>query len=367
MPAIHRLITKIAAMTLAVALFQTPLVQAQVKNGPDQTQQGSEFTLKGQGDTSVDSPGDGDSSASRTAFADKARLALALRQDYEPNPAIWRLSDDDTTIYLFGTIHILPEGFKWRSSKLDAIIEEADELVMETSEDEDDLDAMMMEMIGTIFNATAERGPLSSLVDAENRPKLEMLAEQIGMPKDFIDIMPVWLLGFFSFYDGAADFGSVDEYGVETVLGKIFKSSNKPISAIEDGNAVMAAMSAIDETAMIAELNTALSKWDGKGPLFGTPETNPSLADPIAYFADDHGWAQGKTSAMASGLSREELGDAFYDVLLVDRNRAWAEWLDDRLDAPGTVLVAVGAGHLAGPDSVQVMLRKRGLETERIR
>ena len=57
------------------------------------------------------------------------RSALTVTQDYEPSPAIWKLADEDTTIYLFGTFHLLPDGFLWRSPELDGVVEEADELV----------------------------------------------------------------------------------------------------------------------------------------------------------------------------------------------------------------------------------------------
>ena len=48
------------------------------------------------------------------------------------------------------------------------------------------------------------------------------------------------------------------------------------------------------------------------------------------------------------------------------RNERWAEWVARRLETPGTVFVAVGAGHLAGEVSVQAMLAERGLATERV-
>jgi len=53
-------------------------------------------------------------------------------------------------------------------------------------------------------------------------------------------------------------------------------------------------------------------------------------------------------------------------VLLADRNARWAEWIDQRLDKPGTVFMAVGAGHLVGPDSVQAFLAKRDIKSERV-
>jgi uncharacterized protein YbaP (TraB family) len=56
-----------------------------------------------------------------------------------------------------------------------------------------------------------------------------------------------------------------------------------------------------------------------------------------------------------------------YDILLSKRNAAWADWIDKRMDKPGTVFVAVGAGHLAGRDSVQDYLRQRGIASERVK
>jgi uncharacterized protein YbaP (TraB family) len=54
------------------------------------------------------------------------------------------------------------------------------------------------------------------------------------------------------------------------------------------------------------------------------------------------------------------------EVLLRRRNANWAWWLHSRLGQPGTVFVAVGAGHLAGEDSVVEMLKKRGLRVKRV-
>ena len=48
------------------------------------------------------------------------------------------------------------------------------------------------------------------------------------------------------------------------------------------------------------------------------------------------------------------------------RNRNWARWLQQRMERPGTVLFAGGAGHLAGPESVQRMLAERGIQARRI-
>src|SRR5215217_1290637 len=64
------------------------------------------------------------SCAAQTAQAPTATVAAA-------RPALWRLSDADTTIYLFGTIHALPEGAQWRTPALDQAMAASDELVTE--------------------------------------------------------------------------------------------------------------------------------------------------------------------------------------------------------------------------------------------
>ena len=53
-------------------------------------------------------------------------------------------------------------------------------------------------------------------------------------------------------------------------------------------------------------------------------------------------------------------------VLLIQRNKNWAAWVRDRLTKPGTVFVAVGAGHLAGKGSVQAQLATAGITATRV-
>ena len=78
-------------------------------------------------------------------------------------------------------------------------------------------------------------------------------------------------------------------------------------------------------------------------------------------------WAHGQPDALA-----REMNDSLKDspevarVLLVERNQRWAGWIQNRLRTPGTVFIAVGAGHLAGPQSVQRQLARLGLRAERV-
>ena len=55
-----------------------------------------------------------------------------------------------------------------------------------------------------------------------------------------------------------------------------------------------------------------------------------------------------------------------YRMLFADRNSRWADWIAGRMQTPGTVFVAVGAGHLAGKDSLLVRLAQQGIESQRV-
>ena len=114
---------------------------------------------------------------------------------------------------------------------------------------------------------------------------------------------------------------------------------------------------------VLAQLETDLIAWNGEDSesfFLGDGEDADGLD-----LALEHEWAKGEEIDDLD-FGEGEFGVLFEKILLEDRNRAWAGWLDKRLDRPGIVLVAVGAGHFFGPTSVQAMLAERGLSAERI-
>jgi uncharacterized protein YbaP (TraB family) len=78
-------------------------------------------------------------------------------------------------------------------------------------------------------------------------------------------------------------------------------------------------------------------------------------------------WSRGDVAGIARSFNAE-LGEApeLMDALLARRNVNWARWVKGRLDQPGTVMVAVGAGHLAGDQSVLSLLNNQGVTVTRV-
>ena len=78
-------------------------------------------------------------------------------------------------------------------------------------------------------------------------------------------------------------------------------------------------------------------------------------------------WSKGDPVKLAEYMN-EGLTDTpeLAQTLLYDRNARWARWIKARLARPGTVFVAVGAGHLAGAKSVIEQLKALGLRATRV-
>ncbi len=285
--------------------------------------------------------------------------------DFEPNPAIWRLADDDTTIYLFGTIHVLPKKLKWRSAALNRIVKEADALIVETTETDEEKEDGFDKMFDRMIIAGLQQKPLIERVKPENRDALKLLAKEIEIPLGLLDILPAWMVPFMVFFRSIDGTDISGEYGVETILEAEFNKAKKPILSIEDGDAVFASLSALPQGEQLAMIDDMLAEIR-EAQVVSLVPSEEAPAPTTTDYADDIGWAKGLHEILAENLTEAELGKSMYRVLLTDRNAAWTEWLIKRLDQPGNILVAVGAGHLTGEDSVQKMLEARGMTVERV-
>ncbi len=270
-----------------------------------------------------------------------------------PRPAIWLLSDADTNIYLFGTIHILPPELQWRSPELNRVVAEADELVMETADDrEDRRDETLLPLM-----MLGKSVPLADRVSPERRDGLRRMIAESGMPSAAFDGMQTWaaamtlaVVAISQEYAGDSGVAMNELTGVEDALRADFEARSRPISGVETSHgqlSIFARMPLRTQRAMLESMVEAFETG------------NADIMDP-----GEDGWVRGDVTRMAEEM--ESMPPELFEALLVRRNQAWTDWLIARLDRPGTILFAVGAGHLAGRASVQMMLEARGFTVRRI-
>ncbi len=272
-------------------------------------------------------------------------------QPYAPAPAIWRIADADTTIYLFGTIHSLPIGFRWRNPGLEAVILRADSLLLESVEEETEGIDLMLGLAGR-----ESMPPLQDRISPRYHAKLA--AFQRTLPAALVeqmDAMPTWAaaLSVSAVRDMLA--GEVSAQGADDWLEHHFRSVGKPVEAIEDSGSVVESINAVPEAAQRRMLEAALI----------TPARRREVLEGPA-----HAWARGEVGPDSPLIIMPEDLDpssALADPMLTRRNAAWVEELIARLDSrSGVILFAAGAGHFVGSGSVLEMLETRGVAIERV-
>jgi uncharacterized protein YbaP (TraB family) len=290
-------------------------------------------------------------SARRILAAAGAGIALLAAQPAIAEPAMWVVKDKDSTIYLLGTVHILKPETKWRTPRIDAAIAESKELWLELPGLTDE------EMMAVMMPLVAQHGlspgkPLSSRLTPEEFKSLQDAAKLAGLPMEMLSIARPWFAAVGISTSAITRAGYDPKSGVEEKLKAVFGERSIKARGLETVEQQMKVFTSMTEEEEMAFLRATLQDYD-QAPV----ELDRMVAD----------WAEGNLADLGRMMVDEvkAVSPALYDELLTRRNANWAVQIEEMLKGSGTLLIAVGAGHLIGPDSVQVQLEARGIEAKR--
>lgn len=277
----------------------------------------------------------------------QAPAGATPRSPASVDPALWLVADEDTTIYLFGSFHLLPEELDWFAGDVRHAFESADELVIEVVPPEDG----GTELVGRL--AAAEDG--IALSDRLTEPQAAMLAStfaDFGLPLSAFEGADPWYAVLTLTVLQYGKLGMSPEAGVETTLIAAARQAGMPIGDLEGFEQQIRLFEDMPIEQQVELLGDTLDQLE-------------TIEEDIAELVAN--WAEGDVETFAGQINASFADDPqLRAILLTDRNRDWAAWIDERLDRPGIVFLAVGAGHLAGDGSVQSFLAERGIETRRL-
>jgi uncharacterized protein YbaP (TraB family) len=283
-------------------------------------------------------------------FAALLFATLLLAAPATARVALWEIDDGDTKIWLLGTIHALPAKVRWHSPAIDKAISSANELVLETVVDHDP-----QKTTGLILSLGSASGlpPIAERIAPDKRSGLARMIAATKVPTAAFDRLKTWAAAFLLVGLTVRDaVGDSNMSGVETQLAENFIVSKRAISGLETA-------------AQQLGFFNALSEEEQRRFLEDTVDTGKTAKSDFKAML--RAWLKGDDKAIAESFdTEEEISPVLRDVLIRKRNIAWADWLAKRLEQPGQLLVAVGAGHLAGPDSVQARLATRGIKVTRV-
>lgn len=263
-------------------------------------------------------------------------------------PALWKVADEDTTIYLFGTVHALPPGMNWYGGSIEEALASSDELVTEIISDEQT--AVKMQQLVLAKGMLPADQSLRGLLDDDQRERFNATMTKLGLPEAAFDRFEPWYASMMFSMLPLMKEGYSPESGVEFVLGAA-AGKDKPRGELETVEQQISFFDTMPQEMQLSYMMETVDMVD---------EIKPLLDEMVAE------WLEGDADALADLLNESMSDKELAEILLYSRNRTWAEWIDTRLDTPGTIFIAVGAGHLAGAQSVQDALMDRGIPTARV-
>lgn len=265
------------------------------------------------------------------------------------HPALFVVRDADSTLYLFGTMHIRRPGNEWGGPAAQAGLAEADEVWTEmeiAATTQSEVQALVL----STGIAPVDR-PLSSWLNKAEREQLAAALEHLGASPAMFERMRPWLAAM------TLSVMPLLQQGYDVTAG----ADRAVIGAAGDARQ-RSFETAAEQIGFFANLSdTAQRQY---------------LMDTISTASEDSTEIDALSTAWESGDldSLETLVlDSFrvrypelHQVIFTQRNHNWTETLVTELDGSGVDFVAVGAGHLLGDDGVVALLRARGLSVERV-
>jgi hypothetical protein len=286
----------------------------------------------------------------RNAFSRAALAALALcaAAAVEAEPALWRVSADERTVWLFGSVHLLPEGGFTVDGALADALRAADRVCMEIDNDAAD-------------PATQASVTLGRAVDPGGRDLFELLgpeagrvraaAEVAGVPIDALAMFEPWYAGFTVSVLALQSHGYDVQHGVEQVIHAEARDAGKSGCGLETLDGQLAMLDTLSPELQTEILLQALAEAE-------------DIDEQVKPMVD--AWRAGDLAGLERSLE-EDFSDypELADILIYRRNERWAGQVEDMMEGDEDVLLVIGAMHLVGKRGLPALLAARGYRVER--
>lgn len=264
-------------------------------------------------------------------------------------PALWQVSDEDSSVWLFGSVHLLPAETEWRSPLFDKVLSKAERVYFETDVSMEAQMAVMPLSYELGFNRDGTL--LSELIGEELTEKLRTAAGQYGIPMPMLLTMKPWMAATTLSTGPLLDAGYEAPLGVEAVLSAELPDGHAGFLETPEEQLRFLASGSMEEQVAMLE---------------ATIGTLHVLQIDIDRMVDV--WTRGEPESLGE-IFKEQMGGydhGMVERLIDDRNRNWVGQIEQMLEADEAALLVVGAAHLAGNASVVRLLEARGYTSKRV-
>jgi uncharacterized protein YbaP (TraB family) len=272
---------------------------------------------------------------------------VSLLSQAQADPGLWIVKSRSATVYLFGTVHVLPRTVTWMDPKIQAALAESSELWTEA-----DIGDLSEGIDAIRHYGMGDAGETEHLLPPEYRARYASQIAKTGLSATFLARARPWLADMLLTTSAIQRAGGGDS-GVDVVLLAYAHDHKLATPTFETMEQQFAMMSDLPRDSQIASLENAIDEFDHAGPIYGQ-----MLA---AWQSGD----QAKLDTLVN-LQLKAKNELLWTELILRRNEKFADRIGDRLQGSGTAFVAVGAGHLCGSDGMPALLMRRGFEVTRV-
>lgn len=280
-----------------------------------------------------------------SALACSTLLTTAAAAD----PAIWHVSDEDSDIYLFGSIHILQPTTQWRTALLDQVLSGADTYYYELPMTAEAQAASQSLIPQYGLMPTGQR--FTTSLTPEQLAQLDRICAQFGLPRVNLEPLQPWLVAVTLSVMAMQAQGYSPAAGVDaTLAGETDDASERFFETYEQQFGFFASMPLDSQIDFLA---VSMDQIENEPDMLGN-----------MVAAWESGNVEGLAAVFHEGM--KETDEALYETLITNRNLAWTAEIEEMMAGSGQTVIIVGAGHLVGSDGVPTLLETRGYTVERV-
>jgi uncharacterized protein len=274
----------------------------------------------------------------------------AVRQPGPPQPAMWVIRDADSTIYLYGSLHLLKPGAPWGGPAAQTAFAESTEVWTEIDMDKSKVAEMQALVMRFGIDPTRK---LSDRIDPAKKPLLEKVVAGLGVPMANFEPMRPWLAGVTFAMIPMMQAGYDPNNGVDQQIDAAARAAGKARRSFETVAEQLQFFANLPEAVQLQLLYESLAEFEKGAALLAQM---------------DAAWSSGDTETLTKMVVTDVKAayPEMYDVIFTQRNRRWADVIIEELKGSGVDFIVVGAGHLIGPDSVQSFLAQKGVRATQV-
>jgi hypothetical protein len=285
-----------------------------------------------------------------TVFATPAVAQTMDVEEAELGPSIWMLEDEDNVAYIIGTIHLLKPETQWSTAYFEELLASVDQVWFEADVNSPEAQAQMQALIPQL-GLNPQGQTLSSMMSDEAKANLATLAQRMGVAPEAmmasLDPLQPWLASVSLASAMAMAQGYDPQYGVEVALQAMIEPITDDVRYFETAEQQLGFLSGLPQAVQLRDLESSLKQ----------SVEEPYLLDELAI-----AWEVGDIETIDHMINDRMKSDSpeMYQTLIVNRNYDWGEQIDQIMMGDEDVMIAVGVGHLPGPEGLAEVLRNLG-------